>query len=130
MAEEIINDSLPDLKELENKVGRKTPESLLMWMRDAADRGEAWRSDEVDRSERRFTFNDHFSEKINSLKQEMVRIPFHSYEFVCSCMFFCGIIVLSAINLFCAAFHIKPQTCTTCFINHCSVDSCDILYES
>ncbi|XP_074543876.1 uncharacterized protein LOC141803776 [Halichoeres trimaculatus] len=71
MAEEILNDSLPDLKELENKVGRKTPESLLMWMKDAADREDGWRSDEVDRRERRFTFRDHFSEKISNLKQEM-----------------------------------------------------------
>ncbi|XP_034558121.1 uncharacterized protein LOC117826278 [Notolabrus celidotus] len=71
MAEEILNDSLPDLKELENKVGRKTPESLLMWMRDAADREDGWRSDEVDRSESRIILSDNFSEKINNLKQEM-----------------------------------------------------------
>ncbi|CAJ1071703.1 uncharacterized protein LOC117826278 [Xyrichtys novacula] len=71
MAEEIPNDSLPDLRELENKVGRKTPESLLMWMRDAADREDVWRSDVVDRSERRFALSEHFSDKICNLKQEM-----------------------------------------------------------
>ncbi|XP_023153364.2 leucine rich adaptor protein 1-like isoform X2 [Amphiprion ocellaris] len=65
MAEEILNDSLPDLKELENKIGRKTPESLLIWMKDAADC-----EDEVaDRGDQRSA--DSFSDKINNLKQEM-----------------------------------------------------------
>uniref|UniRef100_A0A3P8UBU6 Leucine rich adaptor protein 1 n=1 Tax=Amphiprion percula TaxID=161767 RepID=A0A3P8UBU6_AMPPE len=65
MAEEILNDSLPDLKELENKIGRKTPESLLIWMKDAADC-----EDEVaDRRDQRSA--DSFSDKINNLKQEM-----------------------------------------------------------
>ncbi|KAF3858650.1 hypothetical protein F7725_011851 [Dissostichus mawsoni] len=45
MAEETFNESFPDLKEVENKVGRKTPESLLIWMRDAADGENGWRSD-------------------------------------------------------------------------------------
>lgn len=68
MAEEFLNDSLPDLKELENKVGRKTPESLLIWMKDAAaDREEPWRGDVGNNN----LFNDDMSAKINNLKQEM-----------------------------------------------------------
>nr|XP_020507816.1 leucine rich adaptor protein 1-like [Labrus bergylta] len=69
MAEEILNP--PDLRELENKVGRKTPESLLMWMRDAVDREHGWRADAVDRGERRSDFSESFSDKISNLKQEM-----------------------------------------------------------
>lgn len=63
-----MNDSLPDLKELENKVGRKTPESLLIWMKDAAaDSDELWRGDVDNRN----LFDDDISAKIASLKQEM-----------------------------------------------------------
>ncbi|XP_070775817.1 leucine rich adaptor protein 1-like [Enoplosus armatus] len=71
MAEEILNDSFPDLKELENKVGRKIPESLLIWMRDAADCEDGWRSEEVDGGDRSSALSDSFSDKISNLKQEM-----------------------------------------------------------
>ncbi|XP_042353027.1 leucine rich adaptor protein 1-like [Plectropomus leopardus] len=71
MAEEILNDSFPDLKEVENKVGRKTPESLLIWMRDAADCEDVWRSDVVNSGDRGSASSDSFSEKIRNLKQEM-----------------------------------------------------------
>ncbi|KAG8013953.1 Leucine rich adaptor protein 1 [Nibea albiflora] len=71
MEEEIHNDALPDLRELENKVGRKTPESLLIWMRDAADCEDGGRSEVVDRGERSSALSDSFSDKINSLKEEM-----------------------------------------------------------
>lgn len=75
MAEAIFKDSFPDLKELENKVGRKTPESLLIWMRDAADRGdEVWRSDVLDRGDHGSALSDSISAKISHLKQEMVKI--------------------------------------------------------
>lgn len=74
MEEELLNDSLPCLKELENKVGRKTPESLLVWMRDAADCEDGWRSDAVDRGDRSSAAGDSFSDKISNLKQEMVKI--------------------------------------------------------
>ncbi|XP_072297225.1 uncharacterized protein [Eucyclogobius newberryi] len=63
MAEEFENDSLPDLTELESKVGKKTPESLLIWMKDDAAH--------VDNNNR---FNDDMSTKINMLKQEMRRL--------------------------------------------------------
>lgn len=75
MAEEILNDSLADLREVENKVGRKTPESLLIWMRDAADCGDGWWSDVVDRGDRSSAFGQSFSDKLRGLKQEMVKIP-------------------------------------------------------
>lgn len=70
MDEEVINDSFPSLKELENKIGRKMPESLLMWFRDAADCDDVRRS----REERQLSsgLSDSFSEKISTLKQEMV----------------------------------------------------------
>ncbi|KAM9349967.1 leucine rich adaptor protein 1-like [Symphorus nematophorus] len=71
MEEELLSDSFPELKELENKVGRKTPESLLIWMRDAADCEDGWRSDVVDRGDRSSAFSDSFSDKISNLKQEM-----------------------------------------------------------
>ncbi|KAK9538849.1 hypothetical protein VZT92_003996 [Zoarces viviparus] len=71
MAEELLNDSFPDLTEVENKVGMKTPESLLIWMRDAADCEDGWRSDVVERGDRSSAFSDSFSDKISSLKQEM-----------------------------------------------------------
>uniref|UniRef100_A0AAQ4QIQ1 Leucine rich adaptor protein 1 n=1 Tax=Gasterosteus aculeatus aculeatus TaxID=481459 RepID=A0AAQ4QIQ1_GASAC len=71
MAEEILNDSLADLREVENKVGRKTPESLLIWMRDAADCGDGWWSDVVDRGDRSSAFGQSFSDKLRGLKQEM-----------------------------------------------------------
>lgn len=70
MEEEILNDSLPYLKELENKVGRKTPQSLLIWIKDAADCEDGRRSD--GERDSRSAFNDNFSDKIRTLKQEMV----------------------------------------------------------
>lgn len=75
MAEEILGDSLPGLRELESKVGRKTPESLLIWMKDAADCEDGWRSDVVDRGDRGSASGDSLSAKISTLKQEMVKIP-------------------------------------------------------
>ncbi|KAI1892001.1 hypothetical protein AGOR_G00149500 [Albula goreensis] len=41
MEEGSVNESVPDLKDLEQKIGRKTPEGLLKWMReDASHRGD------------------------------------------------------------------------------------------
>ncbi|KAM9718657.1 uncharacterized protein ACNS7B_019782 isoform 1-T1 [Menidia menidia] len=71
MAEEILDDSFPDLNELENKIGRKTPESLLIWMKEAADLEEGWRSEAFDRGDQNAALCGGLSEKINSLKQEM-----------------------------------------------------------
>ncbi|KAM4552427.1 uncharacterized protein PAE49_015854 [Odontesthes bonariensis] len=71
MAEETLNDSFPDLNELENKIGRKTPESLLIWMKEAADCEDGWRSDVLDGEDQNAAACDSLSDKINNLKQEM-----------------------------------------------------------
>ncbi|XP_029940944.1 leucine rich adaptor protein 1-like [Salarias fasciatus] len=70
MAEEALNDPFPDLKELENKTGRKIPESLLIWMRDAAECEDSWRSGEAERGEPGSAW-DGLIHKIHNLKQEM-----------------------------------------------------------
>ncbi|XP_071383490.1 leucine rich adaptor protein 1-like [Centroberyx affinis] len=70
MAEEMLNDSFPDLRELENKVGIKTPESLLIWMKDAAHSEDSWSSDAVERGDHG-SLSDSFSDKLRNLKQEM-----------------------------------------------------------
>lgn len=68
MTEEAFgNVSFPDLKELENKVGRKIPESLLLWMRNAAD------SENGEIEDQHCLFGDSFADKLSNLKQEMVR---------------------------------------------------------
>lgn len=89
MEEEILNDSLPYLKELENKVGRKTPQSLLIWIKDAADCEDGCRSDgERDSSS---AFNDNFSDKIRTLKQEMVTFQtlFPPIHLAYYCVYYC-----------------------------------------
>ncbi|KAM9789745.1 leucine rich adaptor protein 1-like [Neosynchiropus ocellatus] len=58
MAEETFNDSVLDLKELELKVGRKTPDCLLTWTSDATEC-----PDEREDSD--------LSGKIHNLKQDM-----------------------------------------------------------
>lgn len=72
MAETLFKDYLPDLKELENKAGRKTPESLLIWMRDAAVREALWRSGVADGGDQSSTLSDSISAKISQLKQDVV----------------------------------------------------------
>lgn len=73
MAEEMLNFPFPDLYELENKIGRKTPQSLLMWMKDAAG------YEDTKRSEGSFHFSSSLSEKLSELKQEMVKFLFVSF---------------------------------------------------
>ncbi|XP_077415226.1 uncharacterized protein LOC144044590 [Vanacampus margaritifer] len=63
--ETFVSVSFPDLKELENKVGRKIPESLLLWMRDDAD------SEDGEIEEQNCIFSDSFANKLSHLKQEM-----------------------------------------------------------
>ncbi|XP_054889796.1 leucine rich adaptor protein 1-like [Poeciliopsis prolifica] len=67
MAEETLNDLYPDLNELESKVGRKTPESLLVWLKDAAD-CEGWTADPSGRAD---DTSEGLSDKLNTLKQEL-----------------------------------------------------------
>lgn len=83
--DEEVSDSLPYLKELENKVGRKMPESLLVWVRDAAECEEFGRSGEG--GELGSGLGDSFSEKISTLRQEMVNVPSGFYT---SGTLFCG----------------------------------------
>lgn len=73
MDEEVVHDSLPCLKELETKIGRKMPESLLVWMRDAAEWEEFGRAGEG--GELGSGLGDSFSEEISTLRQEMVNVP-------------------------------------------------------
>lgn len=70
MDEEVVNDSFPYLKELENKIGRKMPEGLRMWLRDAADCDDVRRSSEE--SALSPGLSDSFSQKISTLRREMV----------------------------------------------------------
>lgn len=66
------SECVPDLKELEVKVGRKTPEGLLRWMRqDAAQRGE---QNKVTRQECTASEEHGLDEKIRKLKVEMVSL--------------------------------------------------------
>ncbi|XP_035026720.2 leucine rich adaptor protein 1 [Hippoglossus stenolepis] len=74
MAEESLRDFFPEMREVENKVGRKTPESLLMWMRDAADCGDGCRCDVGDRGDHSSASSGSFSDRISCLKQEMRRL--------------------------------------------------------
>ncbi|XP_047445068.1 leucine rich adaptor protein 1-like [Mugil cephalus] len=71
MADELLDEDFPDLKELENKIGRKTPESLVIWLRDAANCEDGWKSDVNSRGDNGSAFPDSFCDKINNLKQEM-----------------------------------------------------------
>ena len=71
MEEETLNESFPFLKELENKIGRKTPPSLVVWMRDAAECEAGQRPDgERDVGS---ALSSSLSGKISILKQEMVK---------------------------------------------------------
>lgn len=66
-------DTVPDLKDLEVKIGRKTPEGLLRWMREDASslRGDAKPAAPHDTS--KDTGRKSLDEKIRKLKVEMVR---------------------------------------------------------
>ncbi|XP_028986739.1 uncharacterized protein LOC114843969 [Betta splendens] len=77
MEDAIFRDShlYPDLTELETKVGRKTPEGLLRWMRDAATGADRDLGRDVDDGGARSSaLNDGVSVKINHLKEELKRL--------------------------------------------------------
>lgn len=88
MASWTSNDPCPDLKELEKKIGRKTPESLVLSIRDHAgdcDDGSMCDLDEKkgDRHDIDNVASNSFSEKIKHLKGEMVRIVSVKHKLVC-----------------------------------------------
>lgn len=72
MDEGTASESVPDLKDIEVKIGRKTPEGLLRWMREEASsyRGDAKLSTAQDGSKEPGMMS--LDEKIRKLKVEMV----------------------------------------------------------
>ncbi|MED6284910.1 hypothetical protein CHARACLAT_023745 [Characodon lateralis] len=75
------SDTIPDLKDIETKIGRKTPEGLLRWMREDASslRGEGKLATHQDTS--KDTGRKSLDEKIGKLRMEMVR-----FRIVCVCV--------------------------------------------
>ncbi|XP_032427887.1 leucine rich adaptor protein 1 [Xiphophorus hellerii] len=71
MDEGTANDTIPDLKDIETKIGRKTPEGLLRWMREDASslRGETKLATPQDTS--KDTGRKSLDEKIRKLRMEM-----------------------------------------------------------
>ncbi len=74
MDEGAASETIPDLKDIEVKIGRKTPEGLLRWMREEASslRGDAKLATAQDTSKE--TGKKSLDEKIRKLKMEMVRV--------------------------------------------------------
>ncbi|XP_051232147.1 leucine rich adaptor protein 1 [Dicentrarchus labrax] len=74
MDEGTASDTIPDLKDIEVKIGRKTPEGLLRWMREDASslRGDAKLSAANDTSKE--TGRKSLDEKIRKLKMEMAHL--------------------------------------------------------
>lgn len=79
----VSNDSVPDLKDLEVKIGRKTPEGLLKWMREEAStqRGDA-KLNSPETKDGDITERKSLDEKIRKLKVDMVRICIGAMTFV------------------------------------------------
>lgn len=76
MDEGTVSETIPDLKDLEVKIGRKTPEGLLRWMREDAS---ALRGDSklpAPHETCKDTGRKSLDEKIRKLKVEMVRTVF------------------------------------------------------
>ncbi|XP_029498858.1 leucine rich adaptor protein 1-like [Oncorhynchus nerka] len=69
MEEESVYDSFPDLKELENKIVMKTPESLLRWRQGDASLRAEWSSNRPEVRDNRTS--DSLTDKIRNLKLEM-----------------------------------------------------------
>lgn len=74
MDEGSASETLPDLKDIELKIGRKIPEGLLRWMREEASslRGDAKLSAPQDSCKE--TGRKSLDEKIRKLKVEMVSV--------------------------------------------------------
>ncbi|XP_041705267.1 leucine rich adaptor protein 1-like [Coregonus clupeaformis] len=69
------NESIPDLKDLEVKIGRKTPEGLLKWMREEAStqRADA-KLNSLETKDRDITERKSLDEKIRKLKVDMAHL--------------------------------------------------------
>ncbi|XP_029110429.1 leucine rich adaptor protein 1 isoform X2 [Scleropages formosus] len=78
MEEGAVSETLPDLKDLEVKLGRKTPDGLLRWMREegaahpAGDERSRERDADRDRERERAPCRNGLAEKIRELRGEMV----------------------------------------------------------
>ncbi|XP_071342286.1 leucine rich adaptor protein 1 [Trachinotus anak] len=74
MEEGTASEAIPDLKDIEMKIGRKTPEGLLRWMREEASslRGDAKLTAAHDTSKE--TGRKSLDEKIRKLKMEMAHL--------------------------------------------------------
>lgn len=68
------SDGIPDLKDIEVKIGRKTPEGLLRWMREEASNGRADAKQVAPLDAGKETGKKSLDEKIRKLKAEMVRV--------------------------------------------------------
>lgn len=68
------SDGIPDLKDIEVKIGRKTPEGLLRWMREEASNGRADANQGAPLDAGKETGKKSLDEKIRRLKAEMVRV--------------------------------------------------------
>lgn len=96
MAEELFRDYFPDLTELENKIGMKTPKSLLTWMRDAPNCEGGRRSEVTGRENHSADFPEALSDKINNLKKELVNISVLTNNYfarACVCVCVIGIFI-------------------------------------
>lgn len=80
------SETVPDLKDIEVKIGRKTPEGLLRWMREEASshRGDVKLATAHDAGKE--TGKKSLDEKIRKLKMEMVRMLNAP---VCTCVHVC-----------------------------------------
>lgn len=85
MDEGTASETIPDLKDIEVKIGRKTPEGLLRWMREEASslRGDGKLSAAYDAGKE--TGKKSLDEKIKKLKVEMVSVCVRACVRVCVC---------------------------------------------
>lgn len=74
MDEGTVSESIPDLKDIEAKIGRKTPEGLLRWMREESSSLRADAKLALAHDAGKETGMKSLDEKIRKLKMEMVRI--------------------------------------------------------
>uniref|UniRef100_A0AAY5K115 Leucine rich adaptor protein 1 n=1 Tax=Esox lucius TaxID=8010 RepID=A0AAY5K115_ESOLU len=70
-----VNEAIPDLKDLEVKIGRKTPEGLLNWMREeaSAHRGDV-KQKSLETKDLQITGRKSLDEKIRKLKVDMAHL--------------------------------------------------------